>query len=79
MTTTPGLRRNTEDRAECVPAREQINSSQTKANARCRMFPTEPPASSQVIRSETEFALVFYRTQLFGVGDIEEVKKVQSG
>jgi hypothetical protein len=32
-----------------------------------------------VIRSETEFAYVMLRTQLFGPQDIENVKKVQSG
>jgi len=38
-----------------------------------------PPGIKEVIRSETEFVLVFYRTQLFGPGDIDNVKKVQSG
>jgi hypothetical protein len=32
-----------------------------------------------VIRSETDFALVLYRTQLFNPGDIENVKKIQAG
>ena len=32
-----------------------------------------------VIRSETEFAFVLYRTQLFNSGDIENVKKIQAG
>lgn len=38
-----------------------------------------PPGIKQVLRSETEFAFVFYRTQLFGPQDIEQVRKVQSG
>lgn len=33
----------------------------------------------QVIRSETEFALAIFRTQLFNAADIDNVKKVQSG
>ena len=32
-----------------------------------------------MIRSETEFAFVLYRTQLFDPGDIENVKKIQAG
>ena len=32
-----------------------------------------------VIRSETEFAFVLYRTQLFDPGDIDNVKKIQAG
>jgi hypothetical protein len=31
-----------------------------------------------VIRSETDFAFVLYRTQLFNPGDIENVKKIQA-
>ena len=38
-----------------------------------------PPGIKRVIRSETEFVLVFYRTQLLGPEDIENVKEVQSG
>jgi hypothetical protein len=38
-----------------------------------------PPGIDQVFRSETEFALAGYRTQLFGPGDIDNVKKVQAG
>ena len=38
-----------------------------------------PPGVKAVIRSETEFAFVIYRTQLFGPGDIDNVKKVQAG
>lgn len=38
-----------------------------------------PPGIKSVIRSETEFAFVLYRTQLFNPGDIENVKKIQAG
>ena len=39
----------------------------------------KPEGIDDVIRSETEFAFVLYRTQLFGPGDVDEVKKIQSG
>lgn len=32
-----------------------------------------------IIRCETQFAFILYRTQLFGPDDLEEVKKVQAG
>ena len=32
-----------------------------------------------MIPSETEFAFVLYRTQLFNPGDIENVKNIQAG
>ncbi len=38
-----------------------------------------PAGISQVIRSETEFNLAIYRTQLFDAGDLENVKKIQAG
>jgi hypothetical protein len=38
-----------------------------------------PPGIKAVIRSETEFAFVLYRTQLFNPADIENVKKIQAG
>ncbi len=38
-----------------------------------------PPGVKQVIRSETEFAFVLHRTQLFGPDDIDNVKKIQAG
>lgn len=38
-----------------------------------------PPGIRQVIRCETELALIIYRTQLFSPDDIENVKKVQAG
>lgn len=38
-----------------------------------------PPGIQRVIRSETRFAFVFYRTQLFNPADIDNVKKIQAG
>jgi hypothetical protein len=38
-----------------------------------------PPQIKKVIRSETQFALVVFRTQLFNPGDIENVKRIQAG
>ncbi|KAF1719236.1 DUF1254 domain-containing protein [Pseudoxanthomonas wuyuanensis] len=38
-----------------------------------------PAGIKAVIRSETRFAFVLYRTQLFDDNDLEEVKKVQAG
>jgi len=38
-----------------------------------------PAGVAKVFRSETEFAFAFYRTQLFGPEDIDNVKAVQSG
>jgi hypothetical protein len=38
-----------------------------------------PQGIKKVIRSETELALAVYRTQLFNPGDLDNVKKVQSG
>jgi len=38
-----------------------------------------PPGIQRVIRSETQFAFVFYRTQLFNPADIDNVKRVQAG
>lgn len=39
----------------------------------------KPAGVKDVIRSETEFAFVLYRTQLFGADDIGNVEKVQAG
>jgi hypothetical protein len=39
----------------------------------------KPPGIKSVIRSETEFAFVVYRTQLFGPKDLPNVEKVQAG
>jgi hypothetical protein len=38
-----------------------------------------PAGIKGVIRSETELAFVFYRTQLFGPADIDNARKVQAG
>ncbi|MEG1039219.1 MAG: DUF1254 domain-containing protein [Pseudomonas sp.] len=38
-----------------------------------------PAGIDRVFRSETEFAFVFYRTQLKGPNDLDNVKKVQAG
>ncbi|MDH4656899.1 DUF1254 domain-containing protein [Pseudomonas sp. BN606] len=40
---------------------------------------TVPPGIDHVFRSETQFAFVFYRTQLKGPDDLENVKRVQAG
>ena len=40
---------------------------------------TTPKGVKQVIRSETELALVPFRTQVFGPDDLENVKAVQAG
>lgn len=39
----------------------------------------KPKGIKSVIRSETDFAFVLYRTQLFNPGDIDNVKKIQAG
>jgi hypothetical protein len=39
----------------------------------------KPRGIKSVIHSETEFAFVLYRTQLFNPGDIDNVKKIQAG
>ena len=39
----------------------------------------KPEGINEVIRSDTELALVLYRTQLFGPSDIDQVKKIQAG
>ena len=38
-----------------------------------------PPGIRSVIHSETEFAFLLFRTQLFNPGDIDNVKKIQAG
>ncbi|MGH8465381.1 MAG: DUF1254 domain-containing protein, partial [Pseudomonas sp.] len=40
---------------------------------------TVPPGIDRVFRSETQFAFVFYRTQLLGPDDLDNVKQVQAG
>ena len=39
----------------------------------------KPSGIKAVIRSETDFAFLLYRTQLFNPADIENVKKIQAG
>jgi hypothetical protein len=39
----------------------------------------KPAGINEVIRSDTDLALVVYRTQLLGPSDLESVKKVQAG
>ncbi|MCP1845188.1 hypothetical protein ACVIHI_001891 [Bradyrhizobium sp. USDA 4524] len=39
----------------------------------------KPAGVKDVLRSETEFAFILYRTQLFNPADIENVKKIQAG
>jgi len=39
----------------------------------------KPPGIKAAIRSETEFAFVVYRTQLFNPDDINNVKRIQAG
>ena len=39
----------------------------------------KPEGIDEVIRSDTDLALVLYRTQLFGPSDIDKVKKIQAG
>ena len=38
-----------------------------------------PPGVKSVIQSETEFAFVLFRTQLFNPSDVDKVKRIQSG
>jgi len=38
-----------------------------------------PAGVDQVIRSDTEFVLVLYRTQLFGPDDLDQVRAIQAG
>lgn len=40
---------------------------------------TAPDGIKSVIRSETDFVFVLYRTQLFNPADIDNVKKIQAG
>ena len=39
----------------------------------------KPEGVNEVIRSDTDLALVLYRTQLFGPSDLDKVKKIQAG
>ena len=40
---------------------------------------SKPDGINEVIQSDTELALVLYRTQLFGPSGIDQVKKIQAG
>jgi hypothetical protein len=40
---------------------------------------TPPPGITKVLRSETQFVFVGYRTQLFGPGDLDNVRRIQQG
>ena len=40
---------------------------------------TKPDGVREIIKSDTDFALVAYRTQLLGPDDLENVKKIQAG
>ncbi|MDT7796059.1 MAG: hypothetical protein QOD59_5500 [Mycobacterium sp.] len=39
----------------------------------------KPEGVNEVIRSDTELAMVLYRTQLFGPSDLDSVKRIQAG
>ena len=39
----------------------------------------KPEGIDEVIRSDTDLAMVLYRTQLFGPSDLDSVKKIQAG
>ena len=39
----------------------------------------KPAGVDEVIKSDTELALIIYRTQLFGPSDLDNVKKIQAG
>lgn len=39
----------------------------------------KPEGINEVIRSDTDLAMVLYRTQLFGPSDIDQVKRIQAG
>ncbi len=62
-----------------------IGSRATGNGAGCYMvagpnWQGETPAGiAQTFRSETQFSLIIYRTQLFRPSDIENVKKIQAG
>jgi len=62
-----------------------IGSRATGSEAGCylvagpRWQGTPPPGIAKTFRSETEFSLAIYRTQLFNAADIDNVKKVQAG
>ncbi len=62
-----------------------IGSRATGSQAGCylvagpRWQGTPPPGIAGTFRSETEFSIAIYRTQLFNAADLDNVKKVQAG
>lgn len=62
-----------------------IGSRATGSDAGCYLVAgpgwkgTAPASIKKVFRSETQFGLIIYRTQLFGPSDIANVKKIQAG
>ncbi|MBN8549635.1 MAG: DUF1254 domain-containing protein, partial [Deltaproteobacteria bacterium] len=61
-----------------------IGSRATGNDAGCYMVSgpdwkgTQPKGIKQTFKSETQFSLIIYRTQLFGPDDLKNVKKIQS-
>ena len=62
-----------------------IGSRATGSEAGCylvagpRWQGAKPEGINKVFRSETDFSLIIYRTQLFDAADIDNVKKIQAG
>ena len=62
-----------------------IGSRATGSDAGCylvagpRWQGDKPDGINKVFRSETDFSLIIYRTQLFNAADIDNVKKIQAG
>jgi len=62
-----------------------IGSRTTGSDAGCylvagpRWQGEKPAGINKMFRSETDFSLIIYRTQLFNAADIDNVKKVQAG
>lgn len=62
-----------------------IGSRATGSEAGCylvagpRWQGDKPEGIAKVFRSETDFSLIVYRTQLFNAADIDNVKKIQAG
>jgi hypothetical protein len=62
-----------------VGSRATGNRAGSYLLARPKWNGKKPKGIKSVIRSETDFAFVLYRTQLFNPADIENVKKIQAG
>ncbi len=62
-----------------------VGSRATGSDAGCYMIAgpnwkgEKPEGIAKVFRSETQFSLAIFRTQLFDAADIENVKKIQAG